>query len=144
VVQFHLRAEHAPQVATIAERYPHLRLILDHMGYPDLDRGPQAFQPIVELARYPNIVLKLSDVAGRSRQGFPYADVHPYIQMLIDAYGAARMVWGTGYPGKHRQKHNWPALADELRLIREGIPFLTEADRARILGGTAAALWRLA
>jgi predicted TIM-barrel fold metal-dependent hydrolase len=143
VVQFHLRAEHAVQVAEIAERYPHLRLILDHMGYPDLALGPTAYQPIVDLARYPNIVMKLSDVAGRSSQPFPYADVHPYVRMLVDSFGAARMVWGTGYPGHHRRKHNWPSLADELRLIREGLPFLTNTDRERILGETAAALWRL-
>ncbi len=144
VVQFHLRAEHAVQVATIAQRFPHLRLILDHMGYPDLALGPAAFQPIVDLARYPNVVLKLSDVAGRSKEPFPYADVHPYVRMLVAAFGPARMVWGTGYPGHHRQKHQWPSLADELRLIREGMPFLSSADQEQILGHTAAALWRLA
>jgi hypothetical protein len=40
-------------------------------------------------------------------------------------------------------KHKWPTLADELRLIREGLPFLNEADKEQILGGTATQLWRL-
>ena len=79
-----------------------------------------AFQPIVELARYDNVRLKLSDVAGRSQQAFPYADVHPFIEKLLSVFGAERTVWGTGYPGHHRQKHNWPSLAQELQLIREG------------------------
>ena len=39
VIQFHLRAEFADQVAAIADRYPSLKLILDHMGYPQVDEG---------------------------------------------------------------------------------------------------------
>jgi predicted TIM-barrel fold metal-dependent hydrolase len=143
IVQFHLRAGDAYQVAEIAARHARLRLIVDHMGYPDLDQGMAAFQPIIDLAAAPNIWLKLSDVAGRSRVSYPYADVHSYIRALLDAFGAARTVWGTGYPGHHRQKQNWPSLADEIRLIQEGLPFLNEDDRERILGGTAAALWGL-
>ena len=143
VIQFHLRAEQADQVAVIAQRYPHLRLIIDHMGYPQVNEPVAAFQPIFDLARFDNIHFKLSDVAGRSQQPFPYADVHPFIQLLLNAFGSARTMWGTGYPGHHRVKHNWPTLADELRLIREGLPFLTAADKDRILGGTAAKIWRL-
>lgn len=143
IVQFHLRAAFADQVAVIAKTYPQLTLILDHMGYPQVEAGAPAFQPILELAAYDNIYLKLSDVAGRSHQPFPYADVHPFIEKLLSAFGAERTVWGTGYPGHHRQKHNWPTLETELRLIREGLPFLTAADTEKILGETAARLWNL-
>lgn len=143
IVQVHMRPNDAYQVAEIAARHPTLRLIVDHMGYPDVEKGAAAFQPVVDLAASPNVFLKLSDVAGRSRQGFPYADVHPYIRSLLNAFGAERMVWGTGYPGHHRAKHGWPSLADELRLIREGLPFLSAREQDRIFGGTAAALWGL-
>jgi len=147
VIQFHLRAEQADQVAVIAQRYPHLRLIIDHMGYPQVNEprpeGTRTFQPILALARFDNIYFKLSDVAGRSQQPFPYTDVHPFIELLLNAFGSARTIWGTGYPGHHRVKHNWPTLADELRLIDEGLPFLTAADKDRILGGTAAEIWHL-
>ena len=143
VIQFHLRAEFADQVAKVARRYPHLTLILDHMGYPNLEENAESFQPIVDLARHGNVFLKLSDVAGRSKQAFPYEDVHPFIRKLLNAFGAERTMWGTGYPGHHRTKHSWPTLEQELRLIREGLPFLTERDRELILGGTAAEIWGL-
>ena len=91
-----------------------------------------------------NVFVKISDVAGRSTHLFPHVDVHPYIRMLYDAFGSNRSMWGTGYPGHHRVKHNWHTLADELRLIREGIPFLSERDREQILGKTAASVWQLA
>ena len=70
VIQFHLRAEFADQVAAIAQQYPDLVLILDHMGYPQIDADDAAFQPILDLARYDNVHFKLSDVAGRSDQIF--------------------------------------------------------------------------
>jgi predicted TIM-barrel fold metal-dependent hydrolase len=143
VIQFHLRAAQADQVAAIAVRYPHLRLIIDHMGYPDVTVDPAAFQPILDLARFPNMYFKLSDVHGRSEEGFPYADVHPFIQQLLHAFGSERTVWGTGYPGHHRVKHQWPSLAEDLRLIRAGLPFLSSVDQERILGRTAEKLWRL-
>ena len=144
VVQFHLRAADAAQVAAIAQRCRHLPLILDHMGYPEVDKGMEAFQPLLDLARHDNILLKLSDVAGRSRAGFPYPDVHPFIRALLDAFGAGRILWGTGYPGHHREKHHWPTLAQELRLIREGLPFLSQVEKEQILGRTAATVWGLA
>ncbi|MFA6111062.1 MAG: amidohydrolase family protein [Candidatus Latescibacterota bacterium] len=143
VVQFHMRAADAGQVAAVARAHRRLRCIVDHLGYPDLDAGIGPFQPILDLGREENLFLKLSDVAGRSRQGYPYADVHPFLQALLSVFGSSRTVWGTGYPGHHRAKHNWPSLDQELRLVREGLPFLTARDRDRILGGTAAAIWNL-
>jgi L-fuconolactonase len=143
VVQFHTFANDAGQIATIATRYPQMRLIIDHMGYPRVDEPMAAFAPIVELARFDNIVFKLSDVKGRSKEEFPFRDVHPFIKALLDAFGTERTVWGTGYPGHHRTKHNWLPLAEEIRLIREGLPFVTARAADQILGGTAKALWRL-
>ncbi len=87
--------------------------------------------------------LKLSDVAGHSEQDYPYEDVHPFIRLVLQAFGAERMVWGTGYPGHHRLKHGWPTLEQEQRLIREGLSFLTPAQVDRILGETAAEIWQL-
>lgn len=102
-----------------------------------------AFQPIVDLAKYANVYLRLSDVADRSSEDFPFFDVHPFVKTLLSAFGAERTVWGTGYLGHHRIKHDWLPLSEELRLIREGLPFLTNADQDRILGGTAAEVWGL-
>ncbi len=141
VLQFHTRSAFADQVAEVAVRCPGNALIIDHMGYPQVDEDPSTFQPILDLAGFPNLYFKLSNVHGRSKETFPFDDVHPYIKMLLDSFGAERTVWGTGFPGHHRQKHNWPTLADELRLIREGLPFLTQAQMDRILGGTAEEIW---
>jgi L-fuconolactonase len=143
VIQLHMRAAQAAQVGQIAGEWPGVTLIIDHMGYPDLAEDEAAYAPILDLATHDNVYAKVSDVAGRSAEGFPYGDVQPRIRALVSAFGAQRMIWGTGYPGHHRTKHNWPALADELRLIREGIPFLSANDIDCLLGDTARAIWGL-
>ncbi|MBT5872766.1 MAG: amidohydrolase [Candidatus Latescibacteria bacterium] len=141
VVQFHMRPSDADQVDEIARRYPNMKLLIDHMGYPQVDEDPAHFRSIVELSVHGNTFVKLSDVKGRSREAFPFRDTHAYVRQLVDAFGAERSMWGTGYPGRHRTKHNWLNLADELRLVREGFDFLTDAQRDRILGETAAEVW---
>jgi L-fuconolactonase len=143
VVQFHTNPPFADQIDEIARRHPNMKLLIDHMGYPHLDQGPEPWQPIVDLAHHPNLHVKISDVKGRSQQAFPFVDMHDYVMSLVNAFGAERCLWGTGYPGDHRTKHNWLSLADELRLVREGFDFLTDSQRDRILGGTAAEVWGL-
>ena len=142
VVQLHMQPQFADQVDAIARRHPQVTLIIDHLGYPSVDQA-QAPQPLLDLARLPNLRLKLSDVAGRSQQAYPFRDMHGIVSQLVGAFGAERTMWGTGYPGHHRTKHNWPTLERELALIQEGLPFLTAAQRERILGGTAAEVWQL-
>ena len=143
VIQFHMRYGDAPQVDEIARRHPNMALIIDHMGYPDPETGMEVFKPILDLARHDRMFVKISDVKGRSQEPFPFRDMHPFVRSLLDAFGVERAMWGTGYPGHHRVKHNWLSLADELRLVREGYDFLTSAEKDRLLGGTAAAVWGL-
>ena len=143
IIQFHFRPDNADQVDEIARRFPDLRLLLDHLAYPDVKEGLGYYQPILDLSTRDNVIVKLSDVAGRSEGEYPYEDVHPYIEAMLNAYGSDRVMWGTGYPGHHRVKHSWPTLEQELRLIREGLTFLSETDIERILGGTAKRVWGL-
>ncbi len=145
IVQIHNRPRNAHQLDSVAAKYPGIPWLIDHLMYPEVSWGPkyEPYQPVLALARHPNVYMKISDVHSRSKQGFPYEDMHPVIEAVIDAFGVERCLWGTGYPGHHRQKHNWPSLADELRLIREGLPFLSQSDKDRILGENAARIWGL-
>ena len=145
VVQLHMLAHHASQVATVAEKHPNVRLILDHLCYPRADESPDfgSHKKVLDLSRFPNVFVKVSDVHGRSEKGFPYRDIHPFIQKVQQAFGIERLMWGTGYPGRHRQTRGWPTLAEELGLVREGYYWLTESEKDRLLGGTAASVFRL-
>jgi predicted TIM-barrel fold metal-dependent hydrolase len=97
----------------------------------------------LELALFPNVFVKVSDVHDHSGEDLSYRDIHPFVRQVQDAFGTDRLMWGTGYPGTQRVKNGWPTLADELRLVREGYDWLTAAEKARLLGGTAEAVWGL-
>ena len=141
IIQFHLDPKFADQIEVIAALYPDTTIIIDHLGYPNVTKNMSEYNPILELARFPNIFMKLSDVSGRSKLNFPFYDVHPFIQKTIDSLGTQRLIWGTGFPGKHRVKNGWLPLKKELELIRNGLPFLSSQDQDYILGITASKLW---
>ena len=143
VIQFHMRAEDTDQVDEIARRYPAMKLLIDHMAYPDVKSDLETFTPVLALAQHDNVFVKISDVKGRSRGDFPFRDVYPFIKALLNAFGTERLLWGTGYPGHHRTKHNWLSLAGELRLVRDGFDFLSDTQKERMLGGTATTVWGL-
>ncbi|MBI2965529.1 MAG: amidohydrolase [Chloroflexi bacterium] len=144
VVQLHMRANHAAQVATVAAEYPTIPILIDHLAYPDASERPgfASYRPVLVLARHPNVYVKVSDVKNRSAQPFPFRDVHDVIRMVRDAFGPQRLLWGTGYPGHHREKHGWLSLADELRLVREGFDFMSDSEKAALLGENATRIWR--
>jgi L-fuconolactonase len=86
--------------AKIAELYPQLTLVIDHLGLPQMpwrmDDPPLKDLPrLLGLARYPNIVVKLSGAAAFSADAFPYADTWPMLRSIVDAFGPRRVVWGS-------------------------------------------------
>ena len=101
------------------------------------------YRPVLRLAERKNVFLTISDVHGRSDEGFPFRDMHEVIKRAIDAFGIDRCLWGTGFPGHLRLAYGWPSLADELRLVREGLDWLTATERASILGENARRLFDL-
>jgi predicted TIM-barrel fold metal-dependent hydrolase len=146
VVQVHMRPSHASQLDAVASDYPGTPILIDHLAYPNVSETPafDSYRPVLALARHPNVFVKVSDVKNRSKLAFPFRDVHDVIRRVRDAFGPSRLLWGTGYPGHHRLKHGWLSLADELRLVREGFDFLTDSEKAAMLGDNAARIWGLA
>ena len=143
IVKVHNRVSNAHQLADAARRYPGITWIIDHLMYPQPQMaadGWRSYEPVLRLAERDNVCLTISDVHGRSDEGFPYRDMHEVIRRAIDAFGIKRCLWGTGFPGRLRGAYGWPPLADELRLVREGFDWLTPGERAAILGENA---WRL-
>lgn len=144
VVKVHNHVPNAHQLAAAARRYPGITWIIDHLMYPQPEMaadGWRGYQPVLRLAEYDNVYVTISDVHGRSAEAFPYRDLHGAVERAIDAFGVERCLWGTGFPGRHRRAHGWPPLAGELRLVREGFDWLTDAERAAILGENARRLF---
>jgi L-fuconolactonase len=99
-------------LAAVAERYPDLQIVLDHLGIPQrpleqADDPPWKVLPdVLDLARYPNVGLKLCGAPALSEEGYPFADVWPYVAQLLDSFGVDRVAWASDI-GRFRGRIGW-------------------------------------
>lgn len=132
--------EHAPMVAEMAERFPDVDVVIDHMGRIDVSEQPPhpKFSGLLKLADHPRTYAKVSGMLHYSHQAYPYADTHPFFGMAKDAWGPQRLMWGT----------DWPMLLDKagyvprLTAVRDEMPFFSQEDLEWVLGKTALRLWQ--
>jgi predicted TIM-barrel fold metal-dependent hydrolase len=125
-----------PQLRALIERFPKVKIILDHLARPHLTDGPPfaADQEFFALARYPNISLKLTPV-NVEPTSWGKATPETFFGALIKTYGANRIAWGS----------NFPATAGPLKNIlgkaQAAFSFASAADRDWIFGKTALELY---
>ena len=113
-------------MGAIAERHPGLKLIVDHFGRPDA--AWSNLSDVVALARYPNIALKATGAPSYSTDPYPYRNIHANIRRLYDAYGPARMFWGTDIT---RMRCSWRQC---LTMFTEELPWLKGRDLELVMG----------
>ncbi|MSO82113.1 MAG: amidohydrolase [Acidobacteria bacterium] len=131
-----MTAEGIPQLVNVLERFPGLRVILDHLARPVLDDGPpyRAADGLWDLARYPNVYLKVTErnfLGARTGQATP----DTFFGRLVSDFGASRIAWGSNYPASER------SLPDLLNLAQDTLAFLPERDREWIFSLTAHTLY---
>lgn len=136
--------EEYPQVERRLRQFPQTAMILDHCGYVSggkLRPQQNTVAPVLELARYPNALAKLTFIGLASEEEFPFRDVHWMVREVVDAFGPERCLWGSNFPIPLHQPRMTCTQAVEL--FAEVIP-LSREERAWILGGTALRLWKWA
>lgn len=116
---------------------PKLRVVVDHMGLvqPHSSSGARDMAALCELSKHRNAQVKLSGFWALGN-GLPHDDLLPQMDALRDAFGAARLMWGSDDPYQ-RWRGDYAA---GLTLLRERwrVPV---ADRSAILGENAARLY---
>lgn len=136
---FFIRWEQLPHLAALARAHPGCTIVVDHLGQPKPEQ-PASYLPVLSLSELANVHVKVSDFPSVSREPYPYADLYGFVRDLYAAFGANRLMWGSNFPHIVRQ----PGYTESLGLVDLALPALPSADRAAILGGTAARLWNLA
>jgi L-fuconolactonase len=88
------------EIDRVAQRFPQLRLIIDHLGAPakrELSVYEETIAELLPLARHANVAVKASTLPYFSETPFPFPDVHDGLCRVLDAFGASRVFWGTDF-----------------------------------------------
>ena len=96
-----ITAGQLPAAARAAAAVPDLLFVLDHLGKPAIASG--SAQPwerdLRRLAGLPNTACKLSGLVTEADwHGWKVADLRPYADAALEAFGPARMMFGSDWP----------------------------------------------
>ncbi|MFF7646237.1 amidohydrolase family protein [Streptomyces canus] len=138
-----VRDHQLDQATRLAERFPDLPLVLDHAGKPDVARQDIADweRGIRVLAGHPQVVCKVSGLITEADHAhWTTADIRPVWDVLVSAFGPARLMFGSDWPvaGLAGGWNRWAATVDEL------LTGWSESDVDALLAGTATAFYGLA
>jgi L-fuconolactonase len=139
-------------VAPVAEKYPDLPIVIDHLGLRQVPLEVQDDPPwrrlgeLLALAAYPNIAVKVCAPPAMSLEGRPFRDSWPPVERMLEAFGAERLFWASDisrirgrlgsfrfeeavvdYAGKH-------TYAESLAFFQDSS--LSDPEKALLLGGT--------
>jgi len=89
------------QATRAAAAVPELTFVLDHLGKPPIAAGriEPWTQDLRGLAALPNTVAKLSGLVTEADwRRWQVTDLRPYAEIALDAFGPARMMFGSDWP----------------------------------------------
>ncbi len=130
-------------VATqVVRELPEVRFVLDHLAKPSIaagEREPWASR-IAALAALPNVSAKISGLVTEARwDDWDAATIAPYVYHALDVFGPERLMYGSDWPVCTLAASYGEVWDLAGTLIKD----LGDAERAAVLGGTAARVYGL-
>ena len=136
-----VRPQHLRNLYYLLCRHPELAVVIDHGAKPDIANG--VFQPwaddIETIATNSSAFCKLSGLLTEAGEKTSYEKIWPYMQHLLNCFGAERLMWGS----------DWPVLelAADYQIWNEFssqfLQGLSMEDQRRILGDNAKSFYGL-
>ncbi len=132
---------HLPYLLEVLTARPGLRVVIDHGAKPAIAAGDLTSwaQWMRRLARETSSSCKLSGLASEAAAGWTAGDLRPYVDVLLEAFGPDRLMWGSDWPVVEEAGGYvaWLAAAEALT------GGLSDVERARLFGGTAEQIYGL-
>ena len=131
-----MKPEGLPKLRKLMDRFPHTRIILDHLMFVPLESGaPYAdTAPLFSLADHGSIYLKVTTFTIRAAQQGK-ATPESFFRKLLGAFGAERVAWGSNFPANDR------TLKDMLDEADAAFSFATDKERRALFRETALSLY---
>jgi L-fuconolactonase len=134
-----VRPQHLACCSGLADAFPELRMIIDHVAKPQIaSHGLAAWRErLAPVAERPNMACKLSGLITEAASGAAMETLAPYIETALDLFGPRRLMWGSDWPviNLNGDYSAWLGLA------RSVVP---ERDHAALFSDNARAFYRLA
>ncbi|SDT36253.1 amidohydrolase family protein [Microlunatus soli] len=134
---------HLENIATLADRHPELRFVIDHLGKPPigLDDSEPWRRLLAAVAERPNVWAKLSGLyaAGDDPAAWTPTDLQPFVDHAVAVFGTERLMYGG----------DWPVaiVAGDYERVWAGLTAcladLSDDERQAILGDNAIRCYRL-
>ena len=131
-----------PAALELVAKFPDQPFVLDHIAKPHIKDGTLSpwSEQIRRLAASPNVMCKLSGmVTEADHSAWKPADFRPYLDVVSEAFGPSRLMWGS----------DWPVClfaagyAECLGLVEEFTGAFSDADKAAIFGGNCARFYNI-
>jgi len=133
---------HLPVAAEFVERFPRQRFVLDHLAKPPIkSREIDAWaEGIRRLAPFPNVFCKLSGLVTEAEWlHWKPEDIHPFLDIAFDAFGASRLMIGS----------DWPVClvaspyGQVMEIVKNYLQRYSHDACEAVFGGNAQRFWRL-
>ena len=133
-----IKPAHLPAAIRLADRLPNQKFVVDHIAKPSLSGDiPSIWRHgITAIAERPNVWCKLSGLG--TLEGGP-ADVIPFLNVVVEAFGAHRCMIGSDWPVSTLAKD----FRQTMSVVQDWCECWHEDDRDAILGETCAAFYGL-
>ena len=134
--------QHFKHAQQLGREFPELPMVIDHLSKPKIKAGLIGgwIDDLKAAAAFPNIYCKLSGMVTEADwQKWKPADLKPYVEAALEAFGPERCMYGSDWPvcelaGTYEQVYE--ALVEILGPI-------SESERLQIFGKTAAQFYGL-
>ena len=116
---------------------PKCRLVLTHMGNPDLREAPhfKTDRAVFALAQYPGVYYQLSGM--KMFCPYPHKELYPLIAEAVRQFGTSRLLWGSNYPVVGNDQD----YVRDLHLALDGRIPIPDNAIGDVTGGNAQRLW---
>jgi L-fuconolactonase len=136
-----LRPEHLDAAVAAARAHPSLGFVLDHLGKPPIVAGllePWA-SALQCLAAEPNVSCKLSGVHTIAASDATPAELAPFLDTALDAFGPDRLLFGSDWPVSAQAA----TYRQVVEVAEHACRTLSAAEQAAVLGGNARRVYGL-
>ena len=123
----------------MCDEFPDTTVIIDHLSRIGADGTilPDQIDRLCAMAQHPNVRVKVSAFYALGEKKPPHDDLTPLIRRVYDAFGPDRLMWASDCPYQVQNE----TYENSISLVRDRLEFLTESDKAHILGKTAESIF---